>query len=210
MKKEILEITILHTHGCNLQGFCWVKIFSKYLEMGHSCNFMSLVTPHPIWVSAGHSPSKVAMATVQACMVSGRYRTDSLSRHWYRNVTGYCTLHEDCKDMIEDIPHVLQHCKALSSTRLSLVNYTKSFASTLPQPLRVIIEFFCNPSCSRFCNFLLDSSSLPEIIALKNDLGPNIIHTLFDLTRTWVYIIHRERLKMRGEWKRGANPSLII
>ena len=36
MKKEILEITILHTHGCNLQGFFLCKIFSKYLEMGHS------------------------------------------------------------------------------------------------------------------------------------------------------------------------------
>ena len=39
-------------------------------------SFMSLTAPHPLWWTAGSSPSKVAMATtIQAQMISGRYRT---------------------------------------------------------------------------------------------------------------------------------------
>ena len=37
--------------------------------------YMSLTEPHPLWTSAGSSPAKIAMATVQAQMLSGKYRT---------------------------------------------------------------------------------------------------------------------------------------
>ena len=53
-------------------------------------SFMSLTKVHPIWFTAGSSPSKVAMATIQARMVSGRYRTEYLCRHWSNNIHGYC------------------------------------------------------------------------------------------------------------------------
>ena len=36
---------------------------------------MSLANPHPIWTSAGSSPYEIRKATVQARMLSGRYRT---------------------------------------------------------------------------------------------------------------------------------------
>ena len=45
-------------------------------------SFMSLQRSHPIWLTAGHSPFKVAMATIQAKMLSGRYRCGYLTRHW--------------------------------------------------------------------------------------------------------------------------------
>ena len=40
-----------------------------------SPNFMSLTSPHPVWWTAGSSPAKIAMATVQSWMISGRYIT---------------------------------------------------------------------------------------------------------------------------------------
>ena len=43
--------------------------------------FMSLNSPHPIWTSA-NSPYEVSKAVIAARMLSGRYRTDRLSRHW--------------------------------------------------------------------------------------------------------------------------------
>ena len=45
-------------------------------------SFMSLQRSHPIWLTAGHSPFKVAMATIQAKMLSGRYCCGYLTRHW--------------------------------------------------------------------------------------------------------------------------------
>jgi len=38
--------------------------------------FMSLTSPHPLWTSAGSSPANIAMATVQAQMLSGRFPTE--------------------------------------------------------------------------------------------------------------------------------------
>ena len=43
--------------------------------------FMSLSAPHPMWSSA-RSPFEVRKAVVVARMMSGRYRTDHLTRHW--------------------------------------------------------------------------------------------------------------------------------
>ena len=43
-------------------------------------DFMSLSQPHPIWTSAGSSPYEVRKATVQARMLSGRYRTCVLAQ----------------------------------------------------------------------------------------------------------------------------------
>ena len=117
-------------------------------------NFMSLVSPHPLWTTAGHSPSKVAMASVQASMLSGRYPIDKLTRHWSLKVTGYCTLHDNCSNMMEDICHVLQHCTALNVARLKLLDYTHSQIKDLPQILQ-------NLACPRFTNFLLDCFSIP-------------------------------------------------
>ena len=52
--------------------------------------YMSLCHPHPIWTSAGSSPFETKKATVQARMLSGRYRTCWLRRHWSGDQTGMC------------------------------------------------------------------------------------------------------------------------
>ena len=47
--------------------------------------FMSLASPHPLWTSTGSSPYEVAKAIQQARFLSGRYRTESLCKHWSNN-----------------------------------------------------------------------------------------------------------------------------
>ena len=84
---------------------------------------MSLSKPHPIWSTPGSSPSKIAMATIQAQIVSGRYRTQKLCSHWY-NDTATCPLSDTCSPEIEDLQHILTKCIALQTTRNKLLRFT--------------------------------------------------------------------------------------
>ena len=169
-------------------------------------SYMSLSKPHPLLSSAGSSPAKVAMAVVQMQMLSGRYRTDSLMRHWDRQVSGFCTFSLCCsqQESIEDLQHFLQICPAFNQTRLDLQAFTELYLtrSNLPPDIADIIRRLCNPFSPSFCNFLLDCSVNPLIIRLAQDHGHDAIYSVvFDITRTWTFIMHRERLKMRGLWK---------
>ena len=54
--------------------------------------YMSLSHPHLIWTTCGSNSFEVNKAVVQAKMLSGRYVTDKLSRHWSQNKSGICSL----------------------------------------------------------------------------------------------------------------------
>lgn len=162
-------------------------------------SFMSLTKTHPLWSTAGCSPSKVAMATIQARMVSGRYRTEYLCRHWSSNKTGVCLLSEQCKTTIEDLPHILCHCPALQHTREKLVSYTLSYCKDIPQ-LGVIMLTFLVPTHPLFCQFITDCSSIPAVINAVQTYGSESLQHFFNVTRTWCYSLHRERHKKLGRW----------
>ena len=166
--------------------------------------FMSLTTPHPLWKTAGHSPYKIAMATIQAKMLSGRYRCGALTRHWGSGHGGGCLISPYCTNILEDLVHILKFCPALNATRLSLYDYTMSFANSLPMKLRNLICKKCDPSTPTFVNFILDCSSDPDVILICQEEGFHILEPLFSVTRTWAFVIHRERLKLLGRWRPGA------
>ena len=163
--------------------------------------FMSLTRSHPLWTMAGSSPTKVVMATVQARFLSGRYRTQSLCRHWL-GTTGTCQLSPDC-DTPEDTAHILQHCKSLDQTRERLKIFTKSYCSSHPV-ITGLVDFYCDVGCRLFVQFLLDCSVLPHVIAAVQVHGHGILTYLFNITRMWVYALHRDRLKMLGRWRNFA------
>ena len=48
--------------------------------------------------------------------------------------------------------------------------------------------------------FILDPTSLPEIIRLWQTCGPEILAIVFYLTRTFVYALHRKKLILVGKW----------
>ena len=101
--------------------------------------FMSLTTVHPIFSTAGHAPLQVAKAKVQAIMLSGRYRCGALTRHWIKNYDGGCKLSSTCKDIIEDLPHILTQCSALITTRNNLFQFAKKYVEVLPDCIRFLI-----------------------------------------------------------------------
>ena len=167
-------------------------------------SFMSLTRPHPLWTTAGHSPRKVAMALVQALMLSGRYRTNSLLRHW-SSTDGSCSLSVECKNILEDIPHILAFCPAFEDVRSNLIKFTRDYILHLPPLFCDLVLTMCCPSNPRFSSFLLDCSTFPETIQLVQVLGADVLQHLFHITRTWVYALHRKRLKLLGLWQRASN-----
>ena len=162
-------------------------------------NFMTLKMPHPIWITAEHSSYKVAMATIQARMLSGRYRCGKLTRYW-TNSNGSCKLTPDCQETLEDIPHILQQCPALNVLRRNLISFTFKISSNLPLKIRNLLRLRCTPEHPLFCNFILDCSNDSDVIRLVQEFGTFVLNTIFDITRVWIYTIHRERLKMLGSW----------
>ena len=166
-------------------------------------HFMSLSSPHPVWTSAGSSPTKVAMACVQAKLLSGRYRTQALCSHW-QNGDRHCKLSDSCS-ADEDIIHMLQNCTALGPTRDKLRTFTSKYCNTNPIVANIVSKH-CHPSSETYCQFLLDCSSLPEVICLVQEQGKIIHEHLFNITRVWCYSIHRDRLRILGKWRDFHKP----
>ena len=94
--------------------------------------FMYLTKPHPLWSSCRSSPYRVSMATVQAQMLTSRYRVGALTRHWIKDYKGNCRLSTECLDSLEDLPHLLKWCPALHNTRHELLDYTRKYVVKLP------------------------------------------------------------------------------
>ena len=165
-------------------------------------DYMSLCKPHPLWRTAGSSPAKVTKATVQALLLSGRYRTEGLMKHWSSNKSGFCLLSRKCNNSVEDIPHFLATCPALDKRRNELLCYTAEFASTLPDVVSETLLLLCCPTAPLFIQFILDCSTIPSVIKLSQEFMQfDILESFFEVSRTWPYALHRERLKLLNRWK---------
>ena len=140
------------------------------------------------------------MATVQAQMLSGRYRTESLCSHWRSHSTGVCLLSPDCFSTKEDLNHILRDCVALNPTREKLVDFTNKYCTQLNPVLSQLIKDHVNTANSLYCQYLIDCSTLPAVISTSLALGPEVLHHMFTVTRTWIYTIHKERLRRLGRW----------
>ena len=84
--------------------------------------FMSLRKPHPLWLACGSNPYEYHKAVITARMLSGRYPTDRLQRHWTQNKEGYCLL-PTCAptQSLGSLEHLLLYCPALQNTREKLL-----------------------------------------------------------------------------------------
>ena len=158
-------------------------------------DFMSLSHPHPIWTSAGSSPFEVKKATVQARMLSGRYRTCWLRRHWSGDQSGICRV---CYAK----PGTLQHfatgeCTGLASAVTRAVSLWECFLQQNHELTPIVTHYFMKED---FLNFLLDPTTKPLSISLAQSHGSHITEKLCYITRTWLYYMHKERLKLLGLW----------
>ena len=87
--------------------------------------YMSLCRPHHIWLKCPNNPYEVNKTIIMTRMLSGRYVTDKLSRHWDKsNPHGLCLL---CSNAIGSIQHLLISCDKLKETRDNVIIFWFSF-----------------------------------------------------------------------------------
>ena len=163
--------------------------------------FYSLRKPHPIWLSAGSNPYEVEKAVCQAKMLSGRYRTCYLARHWSGNSAGHCSLPDCCQTpTLGTLTHILTECKDLHTARLRVFSLWADFMQDRPILIPVIMKYTTTSDPSELVQFLLDCTVLPDVIDLVQKLGKWVHDSLFYLTRTFCFSIHKTRLKLLGKW----------
>ena len=153
--------------------------------------------PHPLWWTCGSSPTAVRAATVQAKMLRGRYRTCWLRRHFGLGETGACRL-PGCGMVPGDTAHILSgQCPALvpalSSTITNIQHQFTSFQH-LALPLLSALQ----GGKIHISTFILDPSTDVQVIALRQEWGPEVLLPIFRASRAWVWCVHRTRLRLLG------------
>ena len=157
-------------------------------------NYMSLTKPHPIWTTCNNNTYEVCKAIVQAKMLSGRFRTDRLLRHFTENKGGICQI---CSShSIGSIEHILISCSSLENHRIGLLR--KLDNSGYHEAAYSFIKNTISCRSELSIQLLLDCSSIPEVIFMCQTFGEIILDDLFKFSRTWCYTIDRERRKMLG------------
>ena len=131
-------------------------------------------------------------------MKSGRYHTSLLARHWSpSNPNGNCQA-PTCNGTQESLEHLLIHCPYYKEMRGSLRTLWMK-----PYPIMavnaLIISVLEGPP-RQILHFILDPSTHPQTIHLCQVHGQEILKLLFNLTRTWCYSIHKQRLKLLKQW----------
>ena len=130
--------------------------------------FMSLSSPHSIWTHS-NSPYEVSKAVVAARMLSGRYRTDRLTRHWTpANPQGLCRL-PGCSEEEGTLVHILLFCPALAQSRSNMIRLWSSFMVTKPFLLPIISKYTIEEP-EHMAQLILDPSCLPLVVATKKSM----------------------------------------
>ena len=97
---KLLQSSLTKDQYKKLVYFWEIKLRKEVSELSSltyfSPAFMLLSRLHPIWSTAGSSPANISMTTVQCRMLSRRYRTQLLSRHWSTKYPSRNTTRERC------------------------------------------------------------------------------------------------------------------
>ena len=164
--------------------------------------FMSLQKPHPLWTTSGSNPFEINKALVVAKLMSGRYRTDWLARHWSKdNKSGFCVLCPG-KNIVGSIEHLLVSCEALSEKRDALIKYWRQQTEDNFH-LQTLFNSKLSSAESCLVQFVLDPSVVPEVIV--GCQGKQFtLKEVFNLTKTFCYGLHRRRLQLTGRFNFGS------
>ena len=176
----------LRVKAASLTSLCYLR--PDFLPLGQG--------PHPLWWTCRSSPSSVRAATVQAKMISGRYRSCWLRRHWTQE-SGACRL-PGCNMTPGDVAHILSgECPALQhALAQELINIQQLLC---PHPLLlppVMAALQCEKE--KMTTFILDPSTDPAVINLVQLHGHNVLFPLFSVSRAWVWAVHRTRMRLLG------------
>ena len=132
-------------------------------------------------------------------MLSGRYLTDMMQRHWTQNKAGFCLLPGCLRLQLPGtLEHILLFCPSLHEKRQGLLSLTDRVAKEHPALLSILSQFQASTNPDDFMQLLLDCTVLPCVIGATQTFGKFIVNRLLYLGRTWCYNIHRERVTQLG------------
>ena len=167
--------------------------------------FHSLQSPHPIWTAAGSNPYETSKSSILALMISGRYYTEQLTKHWSPNRSGYC-LSPSCVKTPGTLEHLLIECAALQPVRDGLYKMWISKSAQFPPLQQFLLEILSSPTNVKV-QFILDPTAFPVIIILCQHYGQDLTNHIYYLVRTFVFYIHKKKQILLGRWP--SHKSLI-
>ena len=101
------------------------------------------------------------------------------------------------KPELETLEHILVFCQYYDETRAKL---HRLWTSTSNLHVLQLLSAALNGPPLDLVQFILDASVHPSVIYLTQSYGPELLFTIFHLTRTWCFSIHRERAKLQGRF----------
>ena len=186
------------------------QFWRQHLTLQSSCRsslrflrpkFCSLPKPHPMLsYSFGNSLDARAL-TIQLMLLSGRYRTEKLRRHWSSNKMGYC-VYPSCTNLkqIDDEEHFLLYCPALNCERRRLCSKIFSYSCDKPVLSNLLTKYLYGDDDLLKMQFLLDASTLPDIISASQLHGISILAECAKIGRLWCWCMHATRLRTLKMW----------
>ena len=154
----------------------------------------SLTKPHYMWVLAASNPYECAKSSILAKMVSGRYRTDMLTRYWSNNRSGYCRA-PSCLATPGTLEHLLATCPALNKTRQRMYQMWLERSVMFPA-LHATIRAVINATEDTVTQFVLEPLSFSDILSDFISLGTSFAQSLSFLTRTFAFYMHKDYQKL--------------
>ena len=162
-------------------------------------SIFNLRKPSLHWLYSTNKSYECAKTTVVARMLSGRYRTENLCRHWgSSNHEGFC-LATTCTDVVEDLVHILVECPALETVRNRMIAMWLERSDSYPSLHQMLKMVVASPP-DIITQFVLTPWCFDGVSMLAEIYGQAILDHIIYLTRTYAYHIHRERLMQRGQW----------
>ena len=162
----------------------------------------SLTQPSQLWTTCLGSAYEIVKSKVVSKMISGRYRSDDLCKHWSpSNKQGHC-LAPQCQgaDVVGDLEHILVECPALQDTRDRLKKLWLDRSMQSPAFYLMIRMVLSSPPSVQV-QFILDPTVFDGITMLTEIYGYPFLTHVHSLTRTKVpnvYIIQPNQDSVSG------------
>ena len=158
----------------------------------------SLSEPHPVWTTAGSNIYECHKSVLLARMMSGRFRTEYLSRHWSSNKQGYCLL-ATCREAVGDLEHLLITCPGLEEVRMKMRYMMLTKTQKLVPLNTLVLNILLSPPKTQL-QFFMEPLAFTEILELHRVYGQAVLSLVFYCVRTYVYYVYRHKQLLLGNW----------
>ena len=181
--------------------YFWRNFYIQSMKVKSSLHFLRSEFlpfgsgPHSVWLSCEGSETAIHAATIQAKILTGKYRDDKLLSKFSEGLSGSCTL-PGCNFYPGDCTHWLSFkCPALSSALSSTLNHSLEVLKPFPFLLEIVCSALSR-SPKDWAQFIIDPSTDAAVIVHKQQFGDQSIWPLFKLSRAMIWCFHRERKRL--------------